>query len=82
MVEKVKELVKEIDKLEEQFMSMFKTSDLLEMEDEGIKMLKQYVGLVNISKELMIESAETIDNMNNKLDTIDSKLDMLVRHID
>lgn len=82
MEEKMKELIEEIDKLEEQFMSMFSASDLLDMEDDGLKMLKQYFNLMEVSKELMLESAKTTDNMNRQLNDINEKLDMLLRHRD
>ena len=73
----VEKLIEEMEKLEKNLMGMFDLSDLAEVDDETIKMFKSYVNLMNISKELMVEQAATIDNMNDKLNEINSKLDVL-----
>lgn len=78
MVEKVNKMIEEMEKLEKNWMGMLSLSDLSEIDDETMKMFKSSINLMNLSKDLMIEQAETIDSMVVKLDSIDQKLDALL----
>lgn len=78
MLETVKQIVKEIEVAEKYLMGMFNLSDLAEADDETVKVFQSYAKLMQFSKQLMIEQAETIDNMNKTLKDIDSKLDDLL----
>ena len=79
MIEKVNEVIKEIEVAEKYLMSMLRPEDLADaLDDEGIKVFKSYVNLMKLCKELMLESATLADNANYKLNSIDSKLDKLL----
>ena len=77
MVEKVNQLIKEIEVVEKQMLGMFTFADLVE-DEETMKLMKTYVNLMQLSKEMMIEQAETTDFMTEKLNVIDTKLDLLL----
>lgn len=79
MIEKVNEVIKEIEVAEKYLMGMLRPEDLADaLDDEGIKVFKSYVNLMKLCKELMLESATLADNANYKLNSIDSKLDKLL----
>lgn len=73
--EKVNEIIEEVEVLENYMKEMFNVNDLLEADDSTIKLLRSYINLMNLSKELMMAQAEVTDNMNDKLDKILEKLE-------
>ena len=70
----VKQIVDEMGVLEKNLMGMLSLSDLVGVDEDMLKMFKSYANLVDLSKEYMMEQAVMIDNMNDKLDSIDQKL--------
>ena len=60
--EEVKELTKE-------FMREFAT-DVFDMDEREFECMKKLFGLLNTSMELVNEQANTIDQINNKLDRL------------
>lgn len=60
--EEVKELTKE-------FMREFAT-DVFDMDEKEFECMKKLFGLLNTSMELVKEEANTIDQINNKLDRL------------
>lgn len=60
--EEVKELTKE-------FMREFAT-DVFDMDEREFECMKKLFGLLNTSMELVKEQANTIDQINNKLDRL------------
>ena len=60
--EEVKELTKE-------FMREFAT-DVFDMDEREFECMKKLFGLLNTSMELVKEEANTIDQINNKLDRL------------
>lgn len=60
--EEVKELTKE-------FMREFAT-DIFDMDEKQFDLMKKLFGLLNTSMELAKEQANTIDQINNKLDRL------------
>ena len=60
--EEVKELTKE-------FMREFAT-DIFDMGEKQFDLMKKLFGLLNTSMELVKEQANTIDQINNKLDRL------------
>lgn len=74
MVEKVNEIIKEVEKLEKDLMGMFSLSDLADADDETIKMFKSYANLMNLSKDLMLAQATMLDGIDHKLNNIHERL--------
>lgn len=78
MLEKVNELIKEIEGVEKYLMGMFSLTDLAGADEETIKLFQTYAKLMEISKEIMIEQAKDNDEMKHTLQDINTKLDQLL----
>lgn len=79
MVERANQIIKEMEVAEKYLMGMIKPEDLADaLDDEGVKVFKSYVNLMRLSKDLMLEGAINTDNVNFKLNSIESKLDKLL----
>ena len=78
MLEKVNELIKEIEGVEKYLMGMFTISDLADADEETVKLFQTYAKLMNISKEIMVEQAKNNDEMKQMLQDVNNKLDRLL----
>ena len=78
MLEKVNELIKEIEGVEKYLMGMFSLTELADADEETIKLFQTYAKLMNISKEIMIEQAKDNDEMKKMLQDINYKLNELL----
>lgn len=68
---KTKELMNEMDSLMEDCMKMMGGLDVIEGLDEtSLKVMQRSIKLFNQSKELYVEYAEQMDNLNEKLDKV------------
>ena len=59
----------EVTKLTKGFMKEFAT-DIFDMDEKQFDLMKKLFGLLNTSMELVKEQANTIDQINNKLDRL------------
>lgn len=82
MVEKVNELLKEMEVAEKYLMGLFTPEQLANLDVEDMKVFKSYINLMKLSKDLMLMQATYTDNMNSKLDNINEKLDSLLESKD
>ena len=59
----------EVNELTKEFMREFAT-DVFDMDEREFECMKKLFGLLNTSMELVKEQANTIDQINNKLDRL------------
>ena len=60
---------KEVEELTKEIMKEFAT-DIFDMDERQFDLMKKCFGLLNTSMELVKEQANTIDQINNKLDRL------------
>ena len=70
-------LEKEMNEFAKQSNDMFKelmnnmvSDDIFELEDDELDAIRLYLKLIKMSEHIMIESAKSIDKINEKLDTL------------
>ena len=70
-------LKKEMDEFVKQLNDMFKellnnmvSDDIFELDDDELDVIRLYLKLIKMSEHIMIESANSIDKINAKLDTL------------
>lgn len=83
MVEKVNEMIKEMEVAEKYLMGMLRPEDLAgALDDEGIKVFKSYVKLMQLSKDLMLGLAIHVDSTDHKLSNINERLQLISDQLD
>ena len=82
MEKKVEEIINEMEIMEKKLFSMISISDIAEADSESLEMMQNYIRLYNLCKDLLREQAMAVDNMTEKLNVIDNKLDLLLNKND
>lgn len=71
LVDKTKELIDKVDEfMKEGIKQMVDVADLMDMDTEEFEMMKKYKEFMDLSKELLVEQAKTLDDINTKLDLL------------
>lgn len=68
--QKAREVYGEWDEMMNNMMKMFSYEDLLGADDESIIMMKKAFNLMSKAKDLAIEQAKAMDDINTKLDKL------------
>ena len=67
---KMDEFVKQLNDVSKEIINNMVKNDILELDDEELDVMKLYVKMFEMLEDIMIESAKSIDNVNEKLDTL------------
>lgn len=70
MLKETKKLIEELNELKEDFAKEFGMDMLEDMSGKEFLLLKKCFNLMKSSEELMLEQAEMMDSMNEKLDRL------------
>ena len=68
--QKAREVYGEMDEMMKDMMGMFPLDDLIDADDETALMMKKSLHLMKSAKELAIEQAKVMDEINTKLDKL------------
>ena len=71
--DKTMEVIEEVNDIMSTVMKRYELKDFMCMEPEDIILLKKCLALMDASKELAIMQAETLDEINGKLDKLLAK---------
>lgn len=69
MLETTNKFIEEVNELKNEFLKEI-AGDILDMDDKSINLMKKFFGMFDTSMELCKKQAETIDEMNKKLDRL------------
>ena len=64
------EFVKQLNDVSKEIINNMVKNDILDLDDEELDIMKLYVKMFEMLEDIMIESAKSIDNVNEKLDTL------------
>ena len=71
VLEPLEELLKEMqEQLIEGLINKMLNNDILKLDDEELVVIKQCLKMSEMLQDIMIESAKSMDNINEKLDTL------------
>lgn len=76
--EKTEKLIAEIDELmNTSIANSFTMSSFMDLDTDDLALIQKFIGFYGSSKELILEQAEQMDEINKKLDKILNKLERL-----
>ena len=64
------EFVKQSNDMFKELMNNMVSDDIFELEDDELDVIRLYLKIIKMTEHIMIESAKSIDNVNEKLDTL------------
>lgn len=70
---KTRELINNLNGLMEDYMNLIGGMDIMNMNTEEFKAVKSSLELVKLSGEVMLAQAETLDDINRKVDLLISR---------
>ena len=64
------EFVKQLNDVTKGLINKMLNNDILKLDDEELVVIKQCLKMSEMLQDIMIESAKSMDNINEKLDTL------------